>query len=50
MMILDISEYLLNGLLFLMVVHYVMFLINRYLKPYEKYAATYRTLSIMRKE
>jgi hypothetical protein len=33
MMIIDISEYLLNGILFLMVVHYLMFLINKYLKP-----------------
>mgnify|MGYP003132440979 CR=1 FL=1 len=32
MMIIDISEYLLNGILFLIIVHYIMFLVNKYLK------------------
>jgi len=32
MMIIDISEYLLNGILLLIIVHYCMFLFNKYVK------------------
>jgi preprotein translocase subunit Sss1 len=32
MFILDISEYLLNGLLLLGVIHYIMYLIHKYWK------------------